>query len=263
LYEVARRHSPTDRASPKTNPRNVDRPTEPPAPSAPPVAPPRPVSAAPPPVATESRVVGAVLASGPIRSSPVPSNAMWGTGNRGPLIVVGTAGAIVMMFIVFALVQRFAGAPENPPQAAPAVALAGDTIDSGETRLADDEQTVDAPERASGAAPLPARPTAPTVELRRGYDYVFVQYFPRSKRTTAEKVAIFLQGRGIPCAMYMGAQDIRLIATEPFLTAQDDAKAAAAQRARSDELIRKIKQLGRQYKPEQYDLGDAALKPIR
>lgn len=260
LYEVARRHSPHLRSKPPKAepPRKVDRPSEPPAPPAappPPVEPPRPIAAEPPRSTS-------VIADGPIRSSPVPPNTLWATGNRGPLIVVATASAIVVMFILFALIQRFAGAPAETPMAAPPVAATNHAA-QGAPQLAEDTQTPAPPEDAADDSSQPAQPPAPTVELKRGYDYVFIQYFPKSKGRTAEKVAIFLQQHDVPCAIYMGPRDIRLIATEPFLIQQDDRRAAAAERTRSRELINKIEQLGKENRPENYTLDQVSLKPIR
>jgi hypothetical protein len=85
------------------------------------------------------------------------------------------------------------------------------------------------------------------VELQTGYHYVFVQFFRRSRIQDAQAAAAFLRANGLPCTIQRARDDIRLIATEPFLL--DEGSAAERQRARQrcEQLKRRVKELGKEY----------------
>lgn len=284
LYEVARRHPHsmrrgkrddaepdlTDRLRPAAAPPRPTPDTEPAA---------APVRSAPAVAEAAAEVQGAVawseqdeassperahsvLAVGPIGASEIPGPGL-SLSDRGPLIVAGVATAIVIMFLAFALFQRVAQEP--PPAEEPVVAAVGEPGATVEQPGGGESAPAPAPvEEAQAAADArPEPPAPPRVELQRGYDYVFVQYFPPSRQRTAEKVATVLIENGIPAALFLGERDIRLIATEKFLTAQPDAAAARRERERANALIARIKALGKELMPEGYNLAGADLKPIR
>lgn len=108
----------------------------------------------------------------------------------------------------------------------------------------DDSAQRDARNNAEPTKPEPA--SASTAELRKGYHYLIVQHFRKSESDAAQAAARFLLDNGVPCAINRG-EDVRLVALEPFLLNQKDAKLRAAEQARADELIRKVKELGKQY----------------
>jgi len=105
-------------------------------------------------------------------------------------------------------------------------------------------------------------PPRPVVELPRGYHYVVVQHFPKRRRDHAEKAAQFLMEHGLPCALLPGP-DIRLVIAEPFLIRQDDKEAAARERRRGEEMVRRVKELGKLYRRHGYSFAGAALREIR
>ncbi len=125
-------------------------------------------------------------------------------------------------------------------------------------------------EASTGANEVPEAPAAPPadgprqVALERGYHYLTIQFFPRSKRADAEKAAAYLTQNGVPCALLDRARDIQLLATEPFLITQNDASQAKRERARADELNRRVREIGKAYQPiGGYDFRHGQLTEIR
>ncbi|MFQ5807730.1 MAG: hypothetical protein ACE5I3_14890 [Phycisphaerae bacterium] len=109
---------------------------------------------------------------------------------------------------------------------------------------------------ANGAAAESGGDGAPQVTLRKGYHYVIVQHFrKKSEREAALKAGRYLQENGVACARLTGA-DIRLVAAEPFLIKQRDAAAARRQKERADRLMRRIKQIGRQFNKDLLKQGE-------
>ena len=91
-----------------------------------------------------------------------------------------------------------------------------------------------------------AQPPATTVTLQKGYHYIVVQHFPKSRRADAEEAALFLQDNGIPCALQTGS-DIRLVVTEPFQIDQGNQAAVRTEQRRANALLEQIRKLGQQF----------------
>ncbi len=180
-----------------------------------------------------------------------------GAGGAGQITVsrsaavIAAAVVLVLLLVAFSAGRRYEAARHEQASAAQAGAeTAGDS--------APGEGGADAPpageQAAAGRASTPTEPAreqvrqpaqpAPQVTLLRGYDYIVVQHFGR-KRQAATEVARYLRDHGIECALF-GQSDIRVIVTQPFLTAQDDAAAAAAQRRAAERLMQRIRALGKQ-----------------
>lgn len=253
LYEVARRHPPhLKRQSPPAGRQAA------PSPPAAAATPPQPPAEA---QADSTASAKSVIADGPLRAAPLKAAARIEWSDRGPLVI--GAAIVVVVVLVFAIRWMASGDSRTTPAdsagtAQPAMPAARDS-----SPAADASPTTPAPPDRHRSAETATARQAPTVELKRGYDYIFVQYFPKSKRRTAEKVGTFLQQHGIPCALYAGRRDVRLLATEAFRLNQPDRAAAAQARKRAEALLRRIRELGKQYRPEGYDLSGAAIKPIR
>ncbi len=120
------------------------------------------------------------------------------------------------------------------------------------------------------AGEKPQTPTDPSanepkqVVLQRGYHYLVIQYFPRSRRSDAEKAAAYLMQNGVPCALLDRPRDIQLLATEPFLVKQNDAAQARSERARADTLNQRLREIGKSYQPiGGYDFRGGQLTEIR
>ncbi len=254
LYEVAKRQGksgPSKRPTPpepppaRTSPRPA--PAPPPRPAPPPV---QPEPDPPAPVAEAETARPSPLASGPIKSGPdgVPIGSHQEPGNRLQFWVLVGAGGVILLFITFALAQRFMTPSQTQVPTTP-------ILDGGApagTMLAGDAQP----------AAVPPPPAPAEVELRRGYHYIVVQYFPISKEQAANDAALYLIENGVPCTILMG-KDIRLLASEPFLIRQDDTRAGKRERQRADRLIARIKQLGKGYHLKGgYDFSGAAASQV-
>jgi hypothetical protein len=112
------------------------------------------------------------------------------------------------------------------------------------------------------AAQPPGESAAPAqkVKLDKGMWYVFVQHFSLKDGDDARKAYEFLESNGIACARLTG-KDIRLLAVEPFDIGNKDRAIATRERARANELIKRIKDLGKQYfKTGGYDFTWADVK---
>lgn len=98
-------------------------------------------------------------------------------------------------------------------------------------------------------AAKPAEPPASSTKLQAGYHYVVIQYFRKTEKEAAVKAAKFLRGKGVDCVIFEGV-DLQLVATEPFLIMQKDANAGAAEKRRCDDLKKRIRELGKEYKEQ-------------
>lgn len=262
LYEVAKRQG---KSAPNNRPTAPEPPDakaspRPPVGAAPPVAPKpappaapkpappevRPESKPPPPVAAPEPTRSSPLAPGPIKSGPdgTPIGSHQEPTSKLQFWVLVGAGGVILLFIAFALGQRFM-TPSQPD--VPVTPI----LDGG-TMLASDVQP-------PTGAPAPAAAPAPEeVDLLRGYHYVVVQYFPISKQQAADDAAWYLMQNGVPCAILAG-KDLRLIASEGFLIRQDDARAGRREQQRADRLVTRIKELGKAYRLQGgYDFSGAA-----
>lgn len=173
-------------------------------------------------------------------------------------LTVLLAGTIVLLFMAFAAGRHYES--QHPSVYTPAdfrleadegsetqADLAAATEPPAPAQPVAREDTSASPQRP---APEPAPPAPAAVTLKRGYHYVVVQHFNKS-RQQADAVAAgeFLQENGVACATLSGA-DIRLVATQSFLIDQDNAAAARTERERAERLLKRIKQLGQRYNRE-------------
>jgi len=97
-------------------------------------------------------------------------------------------------------------------------------------------------EPSAAIKPQPAEPVpAPSVQPEpasfsvNSY-YVVVQHFPKRAQSAAEAARDFLQSRGVPCVIRVGAGDLELVAIEGFATEQQ-----------AQDLVRRILELGKEY----------------
>ena len=173
------------------------------------------------------------------------------------------AGMIVLLFVAFAAGRRYESiypssftpaefTLENDEEAEAQTDLAAAIDQPAPKQVASGEEAALQPHRRM-PDPAPAAPSQ--VTLQRGRNYVVVQHFNKSRqRADALAAAEFLEANGVPCATLTGA-DIRLIATQPFLTRQADAAAARAEQERANRLLNRIKQLGQRYNRELLNQG--------
>ncbi len=101
--------------------------------------------------------------------------------------------------------------------------------------------------RARGAAQPPERLEERPFDARKGYSYIIVQYFQKSKLKDARAAAVFLRLKGVACAVERGSKDIRLIATKPFLIDQKDAARRNREKRRAEDLQKQIRRIGKEY----------------
>ena len=103
------------------------------------------------------------------------------------------------------------------------------------------------PARTPGR-PAPREQQPPRAELQAGQHYVFIQYFRKTRMENAQAAAAFLRANGLPCTIQRARDDIRLIATEPFKLDTEDAATRQREKQRCEEIKRRIKQLGEEYR---------------
>jgi len=182
-----------------------------------------------------------------------------------PVIAVALAGFLVVLAVSFHAGTRYAqqtGPPDEdgltPTEAGSLLTGATEVADSGTARSAEDTGAP-APRRESAVASGDTRAKAPertspppdrqptSAELQKGYHYVFIQFFPKSRLKDTQDAAAFLRANGLPCIIQRASDDIRLIADQPFLLDQRDVAARQRARQRCEELKRRIKQLGKEY----------------
>ncbi|MBU0617309.1 MAG: hypothetical protein KKI02_06315 [Planctomycetes bacterium] len=175
------------------------------------------------------------------------------------------AGMIVLLFVAFAAGRRYESIypssftpaeftleTDDEAEAQTSLVAATDSSAAERTPAAGAEE---AAPRADRRMPDPASAAPSQVTLQRGRNYVVVQHFNKSRqRADALAAAEFLEANGVPCATLTGA-DIRLIATQPFLTRQADAAAARTEQERASRLLDRIKQLGQRYNRELLNQG--------
>jgi len=180
-----------------------------------------------------------------------------------PTVAVLLAALVVVLVVSFHAGRRYeqrlavtdgrASSPTDGGEATDAARVSSST----DTARAPGVGKTKAPSRTVSRAPVsnesevsrtpePAPPpTAAT--LKPGYHYVFIQFFPKSKINDARAAAAFLQQNGLPCAIQSASADIRLVATEPFLLSDDDVATRQREKQRCDQLMQRIKQLGKEY----------------
>lgn len=101
------------------------------------------------------------------------------------------------------------------------------------------------PAKTTDSQPAADEPAGP-VKLVAGYTYIIVQHFPKSQRSTAEKAATFLRGKGVPAAILSGA-DLRLIVNEAFAMKAEDATKARQESQRLKDWLEYVKKTGVEY----------------
>jgi len=273
LFEVARpRH---DEGAPKRAPRSAGwgrawfrhstpaerRAEDMPAPAPMPEPPPTPL----PPAANASEPP----ASPPTERSPLIERV------RTPQAAIAAAALVVLLVVAVQAVRYlYGGAPrDGQPSAESDAALAGDAETAATAARAQGSTGGGAAtpsktrpvEREASATPAAAAPAPAKVELKKGCSYVVVQHFRPRDRKAAEQAALYLRGVGVECALLTGAQDIQLIATEPFQTTSKDTAVRKRERDRADELLQRIRRLGREYAKQRsgYAFDQCYLREIK
>jgi hypothetical protein len=182
-----------------------------------------------------------------------------------PVIAIALAGFVVALAVSFHAGTRYAQRTGTPDEDALTPTETGSLV-TGATGVAD--RGTGRPGERTGVAPTRRRPaeaggdagtktperTSPppdrqptSTELQKGYHYVFIQFFRKSRMKDAQDAAEFLRANGLPCVIQEAREDIRLIATQPLLLDQRDVAARQRERQRCDELKRRIKELGKEY----------------
>lgn len=282
LYEVAKfgkRPTPlTPPPAPQTTtpPAVETKTTERPAPqvaapsAAPPQAPPRPAPVEPPPSAKASRPASTLFVPDQVSTEAEESAAPPAAGAHVPLrtrevtftlsvpaLAIGAAGLLLAFYVVFQAGRTLETGRSTTEQTAPAMTEPRAAEPPPATRV-ERTQTPPAavPETAAPKSTSPAatpaavssgeREAAPSVELRAGYRYLVVQHFRKSSREAAEHAAAFLASKGLKVGL-LGGADLRLIVDEPLLLDQDDKRGRAAEQQRADQLIARLRALGKEY----------------
>lgn len=190
-----------------------------------------------------------------------------------PGIAISTVGLMVLLFVAFfagTSFERGRGAPSDdsnldltvltePPPAKPRVERpAGhDATPPANNTPATRTQTPVETQKPTASESKPPPVTEeeeappPQVALHRGYFYLVVQHFPKSRRQAADDAARFLTESQIPCALSIG-KDIRLIATERFDLNTKDAAVRRDNQQRVDALKRRVRDLGKKYSDQGY-----------
>ncbi|MBI5866442.1 MAG: hypothetical protein HZB38_18380 [Planctomycetes bacterium] len=83
--------------------------------------------------------------------------------------------------------------------------------------------------------------------LERGKSYVQIQCFSADKEKDATDAARFFQDNGVPIALQHRKRDIVLYVRQAFTIKGATADDAKQERAKADELIKRVKALGKEY----------------
>lgn len=116
------------------------------------------------------------------------------------------------------------------------------------------EKPAESNSREPTPRPTQPRPTTPeSFDFRTGYTYIVIQHLPKSGagRKAGEQICAFLVSHSVPCTVRVGnsGRDLEVVATEAFLTRQDDSAAARRERQRAAQLQQRIRELGEEYNP--------------
>ncbi|MCG3127536.1 MAG: hypothetical protein CHACPFDD_02398 [Phycisphaerae bacterium] len=106
------------------------------------------------------------------------------------------------------------------------------------------------PPRASDATAGPPAATADVSESavrERGYHYLIVQHFPKSKLDQAQQAARYLAEAGVPAAIARQGSDIVVFVNQQFALEHKDKNVGQQERARLEETRRRVRELGKAY----------------
>lgn len=240
LYELVAR---TERARSWTAPRPVP-PPEVEAPATAP-APPKPQEEAPPSAGDAER------------------NVIWQDGRLYLALGAGHLTLLIALMVVLLVVAFEVGQRSARPSAAPQStqdvdAILGQSVGRDTTpseitpaprnpsqppavpqRPRDTQPPQPAPQQTPPPTPRATPEPAPArVTLEAGKYYVYVQYFPKSRRQAAEAARDFLRSKDVECVVHDQPDDLALIATQGF----DSSEQAQL-------LVRTIREYGREYGP--------------
>lgn len=134
--------------------------------------------------------------------------------------------------------------------------------DSADAEKPQPEKT---PSSTNAEAPkVSAEPPGTTFELKKGYHYLVIQHFRKTDMETADAAARFLIANGVPCAVQNMKADIRVLATDTFLIANQKEPIRKEQQDRANDLIRKVKQLGKEFaKTHGYAFDQCELRELK
>lgn len=290
LYEVAK----LARRSLGQKPKPAEPPATPPAEKAAP-APSRslrPTPTPPAPPVVEDAPRETPKAAPPVRQPPTPSvppprseldrglgedepsNVVLHLRLTMPMIALGVAGVLLVLWITFQAGRRFehgGGATAAEP-AGGAVAMAPDrpaVRDSGRQ-----EPPMETPPSAAQRSDSPASSDSATadadrgqperVQLQSGFHYLIVQHFRKRDRQSAEQAAQFFLSKGLRVGLLTG-EDILLVVDDPFLIDQDDRASKSREESRAEALRAHVRELGREYHAQtgMYNFANCYLRRIR
>lgn len=191
------------------------------------------------------------------------------------------ASAAVLLAVAFSAGRRFEAVySSGEPQAVQPLHEDGDVASKHQAESGLDARQANEIENAPAAADQPqaiadATPgnasggQPPRVTLQKGYHYIVVQHFGK-KVEDARETAQFLIEHGIGCAILPSSQDNVVVATQPFLISQSDSAAAKRERRSAQQLMKKIKTVGKEFKDyrlaegkKHYTLSKAYLLEIK
>lgn len=108
-------------------------------------------------------------------------------------------------------------------------------------------------EPARGSEPVAAPPAASANDVNesgvreRGYHYLIVQHFPKSKLDQAQQAARYLAESGVPAAIARQGSDIVVYVNQQFALEHKDKNVGQQERTRLEDTRRRVRELGRTY----------------
>lgn len=182
---------------------------------------------------------------------------------RGPALVALAAAVLVLAVAAYYVGKRLVdGTPAAPPTDDPIASALREAPDPsvlevpasqrrGGGRIAVPPRADDAganPATAENAKESPAAPAAPKPAVRtKGWTYLVIQHFPRTREDDARAAAEFLRKSDIACDVDVLAREVRIVSSEGFLVDQKDAAASQQARQRLEELKRRVLAAGKVY----------------
>jgi len=119
------------------------------------------------------------------------------------------------------------------------------------------------PERQQESGePTPGGQAAETLRPKPGYSYLVIQHFPSRAAKAAGAARDYLRSNGVPCVLVQRGRDLVLVATEGF-ELRSGRNANAAERARADALIQRVKDFGKAYASHGYSFDQCYLELAR
>ena len=116
------------------------------------------------------------------------------------------------------------------------------------------------PERSSESPP--GAQATDTLRPKPGYSYLVIQHFPSRAAKAAGAARDYLRSNGVPCVLVQRGRDLVLVGTDGF-ELRSGRNANAAEKARADGLIQRVKDLGKAYASQGYSFDQCYLELAR